>query len=142
MGLFDKIKGAGQQANDAMANAAAMQQAAGAAAPAGGMAGMAGLGGQDMAKMAAYSQKVNKIGQVGVEAPGVIHTIRVVGTPDVSGATWHEFDVSIRPDGGEPYQTTIEQSMLPFQMEGLAEGTAIVAKYDPDVPSEAIIHSW
>jgi hypothetical protein len=141
MGLFDKVKGAKQQAADAMANATAMQQAAGAA---GGMdmSSMAGLGGQDMAKMAAYSQKVNKIGQVGVEAPGVVHTIRVVGTPDVSGATWHEFDVSIRPEGGEPYQTTIEQSMLPFQMEGLAEGTAIVAKYDPDVPSEAIIHSW
>jgi hypothetical protein len=141
MGLFDKVKGAKDQAAEAMANAAAMQQAAGAA---GGvdMSNLAGMGGQDMAKMAAYSQKVNKIGQVGVEAPGVIHAIRVAGTPDVSGATWHEFDVSIRPAGGDPYQTTIEQSMLPFQMEGLSEGQAIVAKYDPDVPTEAIIHSW
>ena len=141
MGLFDKAKGAKDQAAAAMANAAAMQQAAGAAAPP-GMANMPGMGGQDMAKMAAYSQKVNKIGQVGVEAPGVIHAIRPVGEPDVSGATWHEFDVSIRPEGGEPYQTTIEQSMLPFQMEGLAEGQAIVAKFDPDVPTEAIISSW
>ncbi|HEX5586181.1 MAG TPA: hypothetical protein VFZ17_02640 [Acidimicrobiia bacterium] len=143
MGMFDKIKGAKDQAADAMANAAAMQQAAGAAAPAGmDMSSMPGMGGQDMAKMAAYSQKVNKIGQVGVEAPGVIHAIRAVGEPDISGATWHEFDVSIRPAGGDPYQTTIEQSMLPFQMEGLSEGQAIVAKYDPDVPAEAIIQSW
>ena len=141
MGMFDKIKGAKDQAADAMANAAAMQQAAGAAAPT-GMANMPGMGGQDMAKMAAYSQKVNTIGQVGVEAPGVIHTIRAVGEPDISGATWHEFDVSIRPAGGDPYQTTIEQSMLPFQMEGLSEGQAIVAKYDPNAPSEAIIQSW
>jgi hypothetical protein len=142
MGLFDKVKGAKQQAADAMANATAMQQAAGAAGGMGDMSTMAGMGGQDMAKMAAYSQKVNKIGQVGVEAPGVIHSIRVVGTPDVSGATWHEFDVSIRPAGGDPFQTTIEQSMLPFQMEGLSEGQAIVAKYDPDAPTEAIIQSW
>jgi hypothetical protein len=141
MGMFDKIKGAKDQAADAMANAAAMQQAAGAAAPT-GMSNMPGMGGQDMAKMAAYSQKVNTIGQVGVEAPGVIHAIRAVGEPDISGATWHEFDVSIRPAGGDPYQTTIEQSMLPFQMEGLSEGQAIVAKYDPNAPSEAIIQSW
>jgi len=141
MGMFDKIKGAKDQAADAMANAAAMQQAAGAAAPA-GMSSMPGMGGQDMAKMAAYSQKVNTIGQVGVEAPGVIHAIRAVGEPDISGATWHEFDVSIRPAGGDPYQTTIEQSMLPFQMEGLSEGQAIVAKYDPNAPSEAILQSW
>ena len=141
MGMFDKIKGAKDQAADAMANAAAMQQAAGAAAPA-GMSNMPGMGGQNMAKMAAYSQKVNTIGQVGVEAPGVIHAIRAVGEPDISGATWHEFDVSIRPAGGDPYQTTIEQSMLPFQMEGLSEGQAIVAKYDPNAPTEAIIQSW
>jgi hypothetical protein len=140
MGLFDKMKDAKGQAADAMANAAAMQQAGGAGAP--DMSAMAGMGGQDMAKMAAYSQKVNTLAAVGVEAPGVVHTIRAVGTPDISGATWHEFDVSIKPEGGEMYQTTIEQSMLPFQMEGLAEGQAIVAKYDPSAPTQAIIHSW
>lgn len=145
MGVFDKMKNAKNQAADAMANAAAMQQAAGAAgaaAPNQGMSNMPGMGGQDMAKLAAYSQKVNRIGQVGVQAPGVIHTIRAVGTPDLSGATWHEFDVSLRPEGGEPFQTTIEQSMLPFQMEGLSEGQAIVAKYDPAAPTEAILESW
>ncbi|MET0422018.1 MAG: DUF3592 domain-containing protein [Acidimicrobiia bacterium] len=142
MGLFDKVKGAQNQAAEAMANAAAMQQAAGAGAPAGMDAAMAGMGGQDMAKMAAYSQKVNTIGQVGVEAPGVITAIRVAGTPDVSGATWHEFDVSIRPEGGDLYDTMIEQSMLPFQMEGLSEGQAVVVKYDPSQPTQAILQSW
>ena len=142
MGLFDKMKDAKNSAADAMANAAAMQQAARAAGAPGDLTNMPGMGGQDMGKMAAYSQKVNKIAQVGVEAPGVVHSIRAVGAPDISGATWHEFDVSIRPAGGDPYQTTIEQSMLPFQMEGLSEGQAIVAKYDPSVPTEAIIHSW
>ena len=129
MGLFDKVKVAKQQATDAMQ---------------GGMpgAGAPGMGGQDMAAMAAYSQKVNKIATAGIEAPGVIHSIRATGTPDIAGATLTDFDVTIRPDGGEPYQATIEQSMLPMQMEGISEGIAIVVKYDPDNPTAAILHSW
>ncbi|MEX1006528.1 MAG: hypothetical protein WD271_01635 [Acidimicrobiia bacterium] len=142
MGLFDKVKGAKQQAADAMQQATAMQQTAGAQT--GGLPGAdtPGMGGQDMAKMAAYSQMVNKIATSGVEAPGVIHSIRAAGTPDFSGTTMTEFDVTIRPEGGEPYQTTIEQGMLPFQMEGISEGMAIVVKYDPDNTQAAIIHSW
>lgn len=143
MGLFGKkmdqrMADANAQAADAMA--AAQQQMGGA----GGMPGMdtAGMGGQDMAAMAAYSAKVNKIATAGVEAPGVIHTIRVTGTPDISGATMHEFDVSIRPEGGDLYDAVVEQSMLPFQMEGIAEGQAVVVKFDPDNPTAAIIHSW
>ena len=53
-----------------------------------------------------------------------------------------DFEVTIRPESGEPYQTTIQQSMLPFQMEGISEGMAIVVKYDPDNPTAAIMHSW
>jgi len=142
MGLFDKVKGAKQSAADAMPQAAPMPQAA--RVPAAGLpgAGTPGTGSQDLAKTATYTQMVNKIATSGVEAPGVIHAIRPVGTPDMSGATMTEFDVSIRPDDGEPYQTTIEQAMLPFQMEGLAEGKAIVVKYDPDNTKAAVLHSW
>jgi hypothetical protein len=136
MGLFDKVKDAKAQA------AAAMEQAGAAQSGFGGGGAMAGMGGQDMAVMAAYAQKANKIGQTGIEAPGVIHTIRVAGTPDVSGATMHNFDVTIRPANGEPYETTIDQSMLPFQMEGLSEGQAVTVKYDPDYPLGALLHSW
>jgi hypothetical protein len=139
MGMFDKIKGANQQAKDAMAQATAMQQAAGVQP---GMADMPGMGGQDMAAMAAYSQMANKIGQSGVEAPGVIHTLTAAGTPDVSGATMYDIDVTIRPAGADPYETTIKQSMLPFQLEGLSEGQAVTVKYDPDNPTAALLHSW
>ena len=140
MGLFGKKmdqKMADANAQAADATAAAQQQM-------GGMPGMdtPGMGGQDMAAMAAYSQKVNKIAQAGVEAPGVVHVIRVTGTPDISGATMTEFDVSIRPEGKEMYEATVEQSMLPFQMEGISEGQAVVVKYDPDNPTAAILHSW
>ena len=140
MGLFGKKMD--QSTADANAQAAAAM-----AAPQqqmGAMPGMdmPGMGSQDMAAMAAYSQKVNKIGQAGIEAPGVVHVIRVTGTPDISGATMTEFDVSIRPEGGEMYEATVEQSMLPFQMEGISEGQAVVVKYDPDNPSAAILYSW
>jgi hypothetical protein len=87
-------------------------------------------------------KKVNKIATAGIEAPAVIHSVRATGTPDISGATMTDFDVTIRPDGGEAYETTIEQSMLPFQMEGISEGMAIVVKYDPDNRTAAILHSW
>ena len=142
MGLFDKAKQAKQSAADAMAQATAMQTAAGV--PAGGFGGadMPGMGGQDMAAMAAYSAKVNKLAQSGVEAPGVIHTITATGTPDVSGATMHAIAVTYRPDGGDPIETTIDQSLLPFQLEGLSEGQTCTVKFDPDMPSSAVLHSW
>lgn len=134
MGLFSKMKDAQQQAQQAMAGAAG----ATGAPP----AGMPGMGGQDMAAMAAMSQKLNKIAQTGIEAPGVIKAIRVAGTPDVAGATMHHIDVTVAPDGGTPYDATVEQSMLPVQMESLAEGNMVTVKYDPDNPAGVILHSW
>jgi hypothetical protein len=138
MGLFDKVKGAKQSAADAMAQATAAQGAAGVPS----MADMPGMGGQDMAAMAAYSAKVNKIAQSGVEAPGVIHSITATGTPDVSGATMHAIAVTYRPEGGDPIEATVEQSLLPFQLEGLSDGQSCTVKFDPDNPSAAILHSW
>lgn len=138
MGLFDKVKGAQQSAADAMAQATASQGAAGMPS----MDNMPGMGGQDMAAMAAYSAKVNKIAQSGVEAPGVIHSITATGTPDISGGTMHDIAVTYRPEGGDPIEATVEQSLLPFQLEGLSDGQACVVKFDPDNPSAAILHSW
>ncbi len=130
MGLFDKIKDAQQQAQDAAAGAGGMQ---------GGM--NAAMGG-DMAGQAAAAQKYQKLAQSGVEAQGVIHAIRPTGQTDISGGQMTDFDVSIKPAEGEPFQTTISQSMLPAQMEGLSEGMAITVKYDPDAPASALLHSW
>jgi DNA-binding LytR/AlgR family response regulator len=142
MGLFDKAKQAQAGAADAMAQAAAMQQQAGAAAGGFGGADMAGMGGQDMAAMAAYSAKVNKLAQSGVEAPGVIHAITATGTPDISGATMHAIAVTYRPEGADPIEATIDQSLLPFQLETMSEGKPCTVKYDPDLPSSAILQSW
>jgi len=127
MGLF---KGA----RDAAANAAKM--AGGAAG--GGMPGMAGMSMPDPAHVA----MVNKIGQSGVEAPAVLHAIRAVGSPDMSGGTPHEFDVTVTPAGGSPYDTTIKQTMLEMQMQGLTEGANVTVKYDPDNPTAALLSKW
>jgi hypothetical protein len=128
MGLFKKMQDASSQAKEAM----------GGAQPTDGMAGMGG----DMTGQAAYAQMAQKLGQSGVEAPGVVHDIRPSGKTEMGGGQQVEFDVSIKPATGDPYQTTIKQSMLPAQMEGIAEGQSITVKYDPDSPTSALIYGW
>ena len=127
MGFMDKMKGAQQQAQDAMSNAGGMQQA---------------TGGGDMAAQAAYAQLAQKLQAAGVEAPGTVQAIRDTGETDVGGGKRTEFDVTITPNGGEPYQCTVSQYMLPAQLEGLAVGGAITVKYDPDNPQMALIFGW
>jgi hypothetical protein len=129
LGLFKNMKDMQSQAQEAMAN---QGQA--------GQGGMAGMG--DMGAQAAYAQLAQKLHASGVEAPGVVHSIRPTGQTDVGGGQQVEFDVSIRPADGDPFQTTISQSMLPAQLEGIAEGAAITVKYDPDSPTSALIYGW
>ena len=133
MGLFGKMKDMQSQAQDAMGSQ-------GGAQAAGGMQGIPGMG--DMGAQAAYAQLAQKLAASGVEAPGVIHSVKPSGQPDMSGGQNVDFDVSIRPADGDPYQTTITQSMLPAQLEGISEGAAITVKYDPDSPTSALIYGW
>lgn len=132
MGLFGKMK-------DMQAQAAAAGVNAGAAGAGQGMP--AGMGG-DMQAQAAYAQTAQKLYASGIDAPGVVHAIRPTGQTDIGGGQQVEFDVSIKPATGEPYQTTISQSMLPAQLEGISEGQAITVKYDPDAPAMALIYGW
>jgi hypothetical protein len=121
---------------------AAQEQAQEAMSGGGAGAAVPGMGGMDMGGQAAYAQLAQKLAQSGVEAPGVIHSIRPTGQTDMGGGQQTEFDVSIRPEDGEPFQTTISQSMLPAQMEDLSEGKSITVKYDPDSPTSALIYGW
>jgi hypothetical protein len=139
MGLFDRIKDAQQQAQDAMASAAGAQQQVPGGMP--GMGDMSSMGG-DMAEQAAYAQKAQKLQAQGVEAPGQVQAIRGTGVSDPGGGQQTDFDVTITPAGGQPYQTTIRQFMLPAQLEGISEGASITVKYDPDDPSQALIYGW
>jgi hypothetical protein len=128
VGLFSKAKEMQAQAQQAVQNAGGVSGTA---------QGMGNIGGQ-----AAYAQKANKIGQQGIEAPGVLHAIRPSGQTEFGGGQMVSFDVTITPAGGQPYDATIEQSMLPAQLEGIAEGGAITVKYDPDDSSQALMYGW
>lgn len=129
MGLFGSLKDAQSRAQQA-------------AAGAGGMPTMPGMGGMDMSAVAAEAQKMQRIAAAGVQAPGIIHSIAPSGQTDMSGGQRVDFEVSIRPPDGEPFQTTINQSMLPAQLETISEGQVFTAKYDPDAPAMAILYSW
>ena len=108
------------------------------------MAGAGGAGGMggDMAAQAAAAQTANKLGAQGIEASGVIRAVRPTGETDMGGGQKTEVDVTIAPDGGSAYDTTVTQSFLPAQLEGLAPGGVITVKYDPDNPSVALMYSW
>jgi hypothetical protein len=125
MGMFDRMKDAQAQAASAMAGAGTQMGSAG-----------------DMAGQAAYAQMAQKLAQSGVEAPGVVHSVAATGSTDMGGGQETRFEVSIKPADGEPFQTTITQSMLPAQLEGISEGSAITVKYDPDSPTSALIYGW
>jgi hypothetical protein len=127
MGLLDRVKNA-------------QQQAAGAMAGVGGAAGM--TGGGDMSAQMAAAQLANKLGAQGVEASGVIRAIRPTGETDMGGGQKTEVDVTIAPEGGSPYDTTITQSFLAAQLEGLEAGGVVTVKYDPDNPSAALMYGW
>ena len=127
MGLLDRVKNA-------------QQQAAGAMSGAGGMSGM--MGGGDMAAQAAAAKLTNKLGAQGVQASGVIRGVRPTGETDMGGGQKTEIDVTIAPADASPYETTITQSFLPAQLEGLASGTPVTVKYDPDDPTAALIYGW
>jgi Protein of unknown function (DUF3592) len=132
MGLFGRMKEAQEQASEAMQNA-------------GGMKGMMGNMGSVMsnpAGQAAYAQLAQKLKASGVEAPGTIVALRDTGDRDMGGGQKTEVDVTISPTGGTPYNTTVKQSFLPAQLEGLSAGHAITVKYDPDNPSAALIYGW
>jgi hypothetical protein len=125
MGLFDKMKDAQAQAAQAMQGANVQM----------------GAGGGGAGQMA-YAQLAQKLAQSGVEAPGVVHSITPTGNTDFGGGQETAFEVSIKPADGEPFQTTITQSMLPAQLEGIQDGSAITVKYDPDSPTSALIYGW
>jgi hypothetical protein len=125
VGLFSKVKDAQQQAQQAVQGA-------------GGKGAMGG----DMSAQMEYAQRAQKLNQQGVEAQAVVETIRPTGQTEMGGSQLVDFDLAISPAGGQPYRTSISQSMLPAQLEGLNQGATVGVKYDPDDPMKALIFSW
>lgn len=145
MGLFDKVKNAKQQAQDAMAQARqAMTNVGGAsgAAGAGTAVGGAPAGGFQMPNMdeqLKYRELAQKLSASGVEAPAVINAIRR-GDADLSGSIRTEVDVTIKPADRDAYDTTIKQSIIVAWLDELSPGSTVSVKYDPDSPTSALMY--
>jgi hypothetical protein len=90
---------------------------------------------------AGYAQLAQKLNQQGIEAQGVINAVRP-GGEQFGGGQECQVDVTITPAGGQPYQTTVTQSILKDQVPKLQPGGAVTVKYDPENPSAALLYSW
>ena len=125
MGFMDKFKDAAQQA----------QQAAKSAG--GSVASMGGMGGA-----ADTAAKTNKIAQQGVKHPAVLRGMRETGNKDpLSGGVEYELDVEVKPTGGDPYEATFAQQLMPQMLDGYKEkiGGEIVVNVDPDDPQSMLL---
>lgn len=130
MGLMDRMKAAQQQASEAMSNAGGMKGMMGSMAPG------------NMSDQMAYRDLAQKLKTSGVEAPGKITAIRDTGERDMGGGQKTEVDLTIAPSDTAPYDTTVKQSFIASQLEGLAVGGAVTVKYDPDDPHKALLYGW
>ena len=124
MGFLDRMKGAQQ----AMGAAGGLKGVMGSAMPGGGAA--------------AYAQLAQKLHASGVEASGTVTAVEATGKRDFGGGQEQRVSVTITPNGGEAYDTTITQSFQPTAVSSLTVGSTVSVKYDPDNPSAALIYSW
>ena len=87
------------------------------------------------AEGADYAASIQNVMKNGVEAPGVIRSMRQAG-PAV------DFVVAVEQPGGGQVDVQVHQHMLPAQLEGLREGGPVVVKYDPSDPAAGLLVSW
>ena len=116
MGFFDKMKDAANQASKA-----------------GSMGTGMGVG-----DAAAYQQKAVKLNQSGVNTAATVRSMEETGNTDMGGSKEIRFDVEVRPAGGSPYTTTFTQFMIQGSLGGVAEGSEITVRVDPDDPNSMI----
>jgi hypothetical protein len=115
MGLLDRVKHAAESAQ-------AATNKIGVGASAGQMA---------------LANRAQKLMKVGVDTPGHIDSMTSTGNTDTPGGTEYDIALTISPDGGTPYQTTINQYVYPSNP--FTEGEHVKVKVDPDDASVAML---
>lgn len=136
MGLLNKIKDAQQQMQSTIAGVAG-----GAGAPGMPNGAMASMGNQDdMNAKLRYRELAQKLSASGVKAPAVINSITKGEADPLSGSISTTFEVTIKPEDGEPYDATIVQAMLPAGLNTMSPGDAYIVRYDPDDRTQAMIY--
>lgn len=134
MGLLNKLKDVQAQAMAAAgAGAGTMPAGAGAGAPPSGLM-------DNMDEKLKYRALAQKLSQSGIKAPSVINSITRGEADPISGSISTTFEVTIKPDGGAPYDATIVQAMLPAGLDTMSVGDAYIVRYDPDEPTAAMIY--
>jgi hypothetical protein len=79
-----------------------------------------------------------KINQSGVEARATVDAIRETGT-QLGGGHQIDFELTVHPAGGEDYAVSASQSMHDATLQGVAEGSDVVVKVDPDDPHSLMV---
>lgn len=87
---------------------------------------------------AGQRDKIMRLNKVGVLQPAVVDAMTETGT-QFGGGHQIEFDLTVQPDGGEPYKVHVSQSLHDATLQGIAEGGRIQVKVDPEDPQSLLV---
>lgn len=119
MGFMDRMKDAASQASKAT-----------------------GMGtGMGMGDQVAYRDRMMKLNSEGVDTPATVTSVTETGNSDPGGGKEIEFGVEVRPSSGAPYTTSFKQFMMSGTYDGVAAGTTITLRVDPDDPNSMMFWS-
>ena len=82
--------------------------------------------------------KIMKLNKVGVMTPATVDSMKEVGT-QFGGGHQIEFDLTVQPEGGAPYQVHLSQSLHDATLQGISQGGKINVKVDPDDPQSVLV---
>jgi hypothetical protein len=82
--------------------------------------------------------KIMRINQAGVETPATVDSMKETGT-QLGGGHQIDFELTVHPAGGADYHAHLSQSMHDVTLQGIADGTNIIVKVDPEDPQSMLV---
>jgi hypothetical protein len=82
--------------------------------------------------------KIMKLNKVGVLTPAVVDSMQETGT-QLGGGHQIDFDLTVQPESGAPYQVHVSQSLHDATLQGIEQGGKINVKVDPDDPQSVLV---
>lgn len=119
MGFMDKIKQAQEMAQQA--------------------GGMMSAGMPDQADME-YAQLAQKVWNSGLPGVATINSITPTGKTDATSAKEYSIAVSVELEGGEAYDTTLNQYLQDAAAASYQPGSRFEIKVDPDDKSKGLLY--
>ena len=100
--------------------------------------------GQSQAEQAAFQQKATRLNEAGVDTPAKIKSVKATGegAGEVAGMDTgmeYEFDLEVKPPGGDAYAATIKQLVLEANKDHYSKGAEVNVKVDPDDPQSLML---